>query len=754
MLNTDSSIFSQKSKKEVYEDYVKRYQLEKLISEMINSLVHSQALNPIIYMIKYLTGLLSEEEKTKNNISIPPPYPQGIPIVRFPKFKSKNILSKYLTRDNWAYIKRKKTLYNNNIDNLTKLTNNSANDPIGCCIVDEDVLITFESLFENIISDVHSISKNNIHKFSNDINSIEELKENDTYIFNEIKDSVDDILFEFTRNIEGYTINNIDGKNIELKQEIMNELLEMKKEGFFDESFQEIDYKNIIQNEPLLKEEIEWAKNCEIGHFDITENYRTVFSNNNMSVMVFINFSNHFKLLIKGKKINESIKVMELYNKGIKIMKRISLAFEFINCKYGYITSDISLLGGGFRIYITVNNINVKNLKDEIKNLNFSKYFVLKNSLMVVQDYHLNEENQVEFMIKLFGKLSGLITLNKLNKIINLPKLDLRNNSIIQTSYLATFDKLKNKISPYGRNINDVLEFYKIDEDNNFPILFDKNEYYTFYPFINKYILFSQYFNLDENYHISKPDNLKEYTPLSNQNLERLKNLKICVYRNLKNYPFSCNTYYKNNVEKIENEIKKIINKINIKSHIATYYSLEDKSGKDIIKQNNIPILHDEKMTKFNNNYPKNRGVIKFEFKNNIIFGIVNDIDHLKLFSHSEKIETMDQLNQSFIYIIEILNQFGREINFEFNKRFGYLNSNPSCIGNGMKIQIDLKLNGIKNDDIDDWNEGKGFIWKELKENYFRFENQVCIGISETELISNFIFYIKQLIEMDENKTI
>ena len=159
-------------------------------------------------------------------------------------------------------------------------------------------------------------------------------------------------------------------------------------------------------------------------------------------------------------------------------------------------------------------------------------------------------------------------------------------------------------------------------------------------------------------------------------------------------------------------------------------------------------------MTKFNNNYPKYRGVIKFEFKNNILFGIVNDIDHLKLYSHSEKIETMDQLNQSFIYIIEILNQFGREINFEFNKRFGYLNSNPSCIGNGMKIQIDLKLNRIKNDDIDDWNEGKGFIWKELKDNYFRFENQVCIGISETELISNFIFYIKQLIEMDENKTI
>ena len=120
MLNSESSIFS-KSKKEIYEDYVKKFQLEKLISEMTNSLVHSQASNPIIYMIKYLTGLLSEEDKIKNNINIPPPYPQGVPIVRFPKFKNKNILSKYLTRDNWSYIKRKKTLYNNNINDITKL---------------------------------------------------------------------------------------------------------------------------------------------------------------------------------------------------------------------------------------------------------------------------------------------------------------------------------------------------------------------------------------------------------------------------------------------------------------------------------------------------------------------------------------------------------------------------------------------------------------------------------------------------------
>ena len=432
-------------------------------------------------------------------------------------------------------------------------------------------------------------------------------------------------------------------------------------------------------------------------------------------------------------------------------MKRISLSFEFITCKYGYVTSNISLLGCGFRIYTTFNSINLSNFKEEINNLNFSKVIILNNSILTYQDCHLNEESIIEFLIKFFGKFSSLLKLSKENKKIKLKKIELKETNLIQSSYFSTFDKLKYTISPYGRNINDIIEYYSKDEKNNFIILFDKNEYYSFYPFISKYILFSQYFNLDENYHISKPETLQKFTELSISNLERVKNLKINVYRNIKNYPFSCNPYYKNNLENVENEIKKVINQINLKHHIATYFSLEDKSINDLIKQNNIPILHKDTM-KFDINYPKNRAIIKFEQKN--LFGIVNDLDHFKLYFYLETIENMDQITNNIIQILELLNEFEREINFEFNKKFGYINSNPSFIGNGMKIQIDLKLNNLKNEEIDDWSEGKGIIWDKINDNYYRLENQICIGISEIEMFCNFIFYIKQLIDLEENKTI
>ena len=752
MLNSESSIFS-KSKKEIYEDYVKKFQLEKLISEMTNSLVHSQASNPIIYMIKYLTGLLSEEEKVKNNINIPPPYPQGIPIVRFPKFKSKNILSKYLTRDNWSYIKRKKTLYNNNINDITKLSNNSNLDPIGCCIVDDDVLNTFQNLFDDIISDIHSISKNNFNKINFDINSLDEISEKDIYILNEINNNITDILIEFNRNVEGFTMNNINKKNNLLKDEICQELIRMKNEGFFDESFKEINnYDTLFESEPQLKEEIEWMKNSGIKNESYNNLDSMFYSNKDNSIMILINFSNHFKLWVKGKKKdNNNINFFDLFNQAIRIMKRISLSFEFITCKYGYVTSNISLLGCGFRIYTTFNSINLSNFKEEINNLNFSKVIILNNSILTFQDCHLNEESIIEFLIKFFGKFSSLLKLSKENKKIKLKKIELKETNLIQSSYFSTFDKLKYTISPYGRNINDIIEYYSKDEKNNFIILFDKNEYYSFYPFISKYILFSQYFNLDENYHISKPETLQKFTELSISNLERVKNLKINVYRNIKNYPFSCNPYYKNNLENVENEIKKVINQINLKHHIATYFSLEDKSINDLIKQNNIPILHKDTM-KFDINYPKNRAIIKFEQKN--LFGIVNDLDHFKLYFYLETIENMDQITNNIIQILELLNEFEREINFEFNKKFGYINSNPSFIGNGMKIQIDLKLNNLKNEEIDDWSEGKGIIWDKINDNYYRLENQICIGISEIEMFCNFIFYIKQLIDLEENKTI
>ena len=142
--------------------------------------------------------------------------------------------------------------------------------------------------------------------------------------------------------------------------------------------------------------------------------------------------------------------------------------------------------------------------------------------------------------------------------------------------------------------------------------------------------------------------------------------------------------------------------------------------------------------------------IINFEY----LFGIINDLDHFKLFLKIEKFESPEEIDKNFIHIIKILNEFGREINFEFNKKLGYLTCNPSFIGNGMKIKIDLKINNLNNEDIDKLNNKNVFYWEEIEDNYITIENRINIGISETEMMCNLTFFIKQLIELDEKKNI
>lgn len=77
----------------------------------------------------------------------------------------------------------------------------------------------------------------------------------------------------------------------------------MKTEGFFDESFKEIyNYNYLIEKEPKIKDEIDYMEKIGFVNEYYNESDKAIFSNDNNTVMILINFSNHFKLLIKGKK--------------------------------------------------------------------------------------------------------------------------------------------------------------------------------------------------------------------------------------------------------------------------------------------------------------------------------------------------------------------------------------------------------------------------------------------------------------------
>ena len=744
---------SSSNKKHLYEEYMKKYDVEHLISEMANSLVHSLSPNPIIYMIKYLTGLLSDEERTENKIDIPPPYPQGVPIVNYPKKIKENILHKFLNKQNWPNYKYIKTRYNNNINNLTNLNDNSRTDKIGICLCDDDCLNCYSELLNNVIADVHDI-KYEANKEFYDLSKFPKLKLNDEFFFENLKNNLNRIRFEFNRNVEGFTYNNINKMNGKLKEEFEQEIQNLIDDGLIDKNIKKL--KNIydfINKDILLQNELEWCKNARLSTDSYyTDKDRSIFANDDFSIIICINFANHFKLILLGDKKNNNIDFIKLFNEGVKIIKQISLAFQFFYSKqYGYITSDISLLGSGFRIAseINLNNIN----EDFIKKLNFDEYKIEGNTLSSYKNYHLNERDEISFLMKYFTTLLGLIEYTNNNNNNYIEKLNLKEDNNISKAYNETYDEIKNCLSCNGNLINDVLAPFS--ENENYRIIFkDKFDYLTFFPFICKYINLSQNFNLNELNHINHPENARDIKEINNDIIKKIININITIRRNLKDFPFPLNSIYKEKNNVILDKIKEVVDKLNFKENLAEFILLKD--GQEIIKNNNLTIEHNDNLNKFNIDvdYPDYRAIIKFNKSN--IFAIINDIDHIRIeYNLSNPKEDYD-ITKDIYNLLKILIDLNKLISFEYDDKFGFLTANPDCVGTGINAKAKIKLKNLKENEIKDWIEDKKlYNYKEIENNddgkIIEINNIQSVGLSETEILGNLMFDIKDIIENDND---
>ena len=136
--------------------YLDEFDIQSVVSEMLNSLLHEKDKHPYVYMIKYLASMMSEEERKQFNLSIPGPFPQAHPIVSFPKFLSEknSELKTHLTKEIFALLKKKKTKFGNNINSVTKT---KLDDDVNCVLCDGDTVNVYPELLNPIIEDIHKI---------------------------------------------------------------------------------------------------------------------------------------------------------------------------------------------------------------------------------------------------------------------------------------------------------------------------------------------------------------------------------------------------------------------------------------------------------------------------------------------------------------------------------------------------------------------------------------------------------------------
>ena len=93
------------------EIYLKEYDIQNILTEMINYLLHKRSKNPILEMIKFLGSFLTEKEKQNYNINIPQPEMDYHPLVEFPKYKIEcnSLLKEYLDTNIFIPLKDKRT---------------------------------------------------------------------------------------------------------------------------------------------------------------------------------------------------------------------------------------------------------------------------------------------------------------------------------------------------------------------------------------------------------------------------------------------------------------------------------------------------------------------------------------------------------------------------------------------------------------------------------------------------------------------
>ena len=748
-----------KSKKEIYEEYLKFHDLENLISEMTNSVVHSLSPNPIVYMIKYLTGLLTDEERIEYNINIDPPYPQGVPIVKFPNYNNTNILSNYLTKNNWFEYKYIINSFNNDINKLTHLSDYSKTDKIGIAIVDKDCLYSFKTLLENIIYDVHDINE---YRKSCDvlykIGNSPKLQKDNFYFSKGLKSYIKTLKFWFSRNIEGYSYNNIDKRNGKLKEEIEKFIINLKNEEILPEDLSQVnDLESFIEENADIKKEYQWMNEAGFINRNYTIKDRSIWTNDDNSLIILINFSNHFEIISTIKDCDGE-NIQNNYNYIMDILKLTQVKFTFdVVPKYGYVNSHVSLLGGGLKIIGLFKIKNIKYIENILEYFNFSEYEIKEKEelFLFTKEYHLCEKDILTFFYKILVNSYGIKALCEnnnnikinFNKISNFKNIE---NPIIM-AYINTFDKLKYEINLNGNNINEIFEYYKLTENEEDLLFINKYCYNIYHQFIYKYFYYKNNIQLEIANFLDKPEEPRDISDIeAHDYITNIDNINIFIFRNLKDYPFPIDKQYNNYNEKSVKLIKKILSNMNKRSKIGEYFDI-NKESLSVIKKNNLKIYHNDDMSKYNldSDFPKNRGLIVFIYPH--LFATVNDINHINFIISNNKPNDKDDLKTDMENLINIVNRFSREIKFAFDDKFGFLTTCPKFMGNGIKISVDLKLKNINEEYLNKYVEDKNMKWSLINKTkegigIIRLENRTSYEQSETEMLCNWLYYINELV--------
>ena len=414
------------------ENYLKEYDIQNILTEMINYLLHKRSKQPIVEMIKYLSGLLTEKEREEYEIKIPPFKIDYHPLIEYPKFDedSNSLLKEFLNMDIFLSLRDNITKYGTNLGFLIKMNEINKKNNYGIVLGDGDCLKKFRELYLSIISKAHNLDKNNLEFFIEKKFNLENLKFDDIKKINldDIK-GLHKITLSLSKNL--YDEPFISFLNVEDRNEkIFNKLeKELRKIKYFKNEMTLDDNKD---NSTLNKINFDFDFFNAINvKENLIKNYRKIYSNGDNTSLVLINFCDNFQFLKsiffnkeKNKNKNEiQLSTNELFIEAFNQLNdfirnlNYNIGFEFDH-NFGYLTSNIALLGYGFNIKAEINLTKLCEDKYDLNNIKkildgYDKYsdnYIIKdeNILIFSSSPKISQKSIPEFLVEYFEKILKL----------------------------------------------------------------------------------------------------------------------------------------------------------------------------------------------------------------------------------------------------------------------------------------------------------------------------------------------------------
>ena len=414
------------------ENYLKEHNIEGILAEMINYLLHKRSKSPLVGMIKYLGGLLTEEERKENGLVIPDPQIDYHPIVTIPKYAKdcNSLLKEYLKPSIFGEISKKISKFGINANNIMRLTEVSPKNNIGCFIGDADCLTKFAPLYNPIICKVHDLKIDSLKEYTQNNFNLQNLEKND------LKDidisqipGLIRIDFSVSRNLPDspfvYFLNS-ENRSEKVVKSLKSELAKVKaiRDLKMTENPSQKDANSLLRS---INYDMDFF-NAVNPNNNLIQKQRIIYEND--VLLVLVNYCDNLQLIyrisescikaiLNDKKETLNEQFIKCFNNLSDIIRKIQYYFGFeFNHKFGYLTSNIATLGRGFSITSEIDLDKIYKEDNEKLRKKFDKYtdtYRIINDdnenptrLIFTSSPKISQESIPEFFVNYFKKIDAL----------------------------------------------------------------------------------------------------------------------------------------------------------------------------------------------------------------------------------------------------------------------------------------------------------------------------------------------------------